>query len=200
MMRVLRTSNLYLVIISLFLSMRSALAGEDRPLRFPALLEKNGVQMELKGIGLKRFFFIKAFKAAFYLDTNVQVDQVLSNVSKKIDVSYFINISGNDLSNYTEALMQKNMSEQEFRNIREKIQKMRSYFVDLKPGDRYSITYIPEVGTQFEHNEHLKGIIEGDVFAFGLFSTWIGERPMDKRIKSSILGLKTSEYSAVTSE
>ena len=66
---------------------------------------------------------------------------------------------------------------------------MRKYFVDLKAGDRFSLTYIPAIGTKFEHNACLVGTIKGRAFARALFSVWIGQKPFDHELKDEVLGL-----------
>lgn len=168
-------------------------ANEAYGINFEQRFTMDGNPMVLKGVGLKRVFFMKAFVAGFYLEENIPTDQVFDNVPKRIEVMYFVNIPGDKLSKYTEDLMQKNMSAREYKSLRDRIYIMREYFVDLKPGDRYALTYIPKVGTKFEYNGKLVGIIGGEDFARGLFSTWIGANPMDQKIKSQILGLSADK-------
>jgi hypothetical protein len=61
--------------------------------------------------------------------------------------------------------------------------------VDVEPGDRYAITYVPGVGTELSLNGQTRGIIEGQDFASALFALWLGEKPFDKRFKADLLGL-----------
>jgi hypothetical protein len=63
-------------------------------------------------------------------------------------------------------------------------------YEDVKPGDRYSLTYIPGKGTKLALNGEHKGTIEGSEFAAALFSIWLGNKPIDKTFKKQILGLK----------
>jgi hypothetical protein len=72
--------------------------------------------------------------------------------------------------------------------LKEMIQQMGEYFVDLKSGDRFSLTYIPGVGTKFAHNDQVTGIIKGLDFARALFSVWIGKKPFDTHLKEQVLG------------
>jgi hypothetical protein len=61
-------------------------------------------------------------------------------------------------------------------------------YVDVQPGDRYSLTYIPGRGTELALNGEPRGVIEGAEFAAALFSIWIGREPIDKSFKNQILG------------
>jgi hypothetical protein len=74
--------------------------------------------------------------------------------------------------------------------IADEIEILKEYYVDLKNGDSYQLTYIPEIGTKFEYNGKLKGIIKGERFAEILFAVWLGDKPFDKKIKEQILSLR----------
>ncbi len=148
-----------------------------------------GITMELQGTGLKTLVLFKAFAAGFYQEKSFQKD-ILGEVSKRIEVEYFVNIPGEKLNAYTLERMKVNVSEDELNDINAEIKMMGNYFVDLKKGDRFSLTYIPGVGTKFAHNGKETGVIEGQQFAKALFSVWIGEKPFDQKLKNQILGLE----------
>jgi len=150
-----------------------------------------GINMSLQGTGLKSVFFFKAFAAGFYKGQGDDSD-LLGNYPKRIEVQYFINIPGEKLNNFTIDVMKNNVSKSDFEALKEQIKQMGKYFVDLRPGDRFSLTYIPDIGTKFEHNGYLIGIIKGSAFAKALFSVWIGKKPFDNRLKEDVLGLGSS--------
>ena len=61
---------------------------------------------------------------------------------------------------------------------------------DVKPGDRYSLTYIAGIGTELALNGKPKGTIEGLELAAALFSIRLGNKPINKSFKKQILGLQ----------
>jgi len=65
---------------------------------------------------------------------------------------------------------------------------MGKYFVDLNPGDRYSLSYIPGKGTKFYYNGKLQGVIPGKEFGRSLFAVWIGNKPFCSHLRYEILG------------
>ena len=85
--------------------------------------------------------------------------------------------------------MARNISAEEIDRLRAKIDYHNSLYVDVKPGDRYSLTYTPGVGTELALNGTPLGVIEGADFAAAIFSLWLGENPYDKRFKDALLGL-----------
>ena len=175
-----------LPLMILFISIASSSHAKEQ---FPSTYKSSGEEMVLKGTGTKRVFLMKAFVAGLYSDDTVEAKDVLTNVPKRIEVSYFVNIPGEKLTKYTERMMEKNTTPQTLAMLEEQIKLMGKYFVDLKPGDRYALTYLPQTGTEFEYNGKVVGVIAGEDFAHALFSVWIGKNPMDKTIKNKILGL-----------
>ncbi|MCA9400705.1 MAG: chalcone isomerase family protein [Candidatus Omnitrophica bacterium] len=144
-------------------------------------------QMTLVGTGQKKVFFIKAFTAGLYLQEDALAQDPLSDVAKRLEVEYFVNINGKDLNRFTIETMRDNITEAEMAQLQDKLQNMARYFVDLKPGDRFALTYIPDVGTKFSHNGQIQGIIPGHQFSRALFSVWFGEKPFDAGLKKQIL-------------
>lgn len=159
-------------------------ASASASVTFPAEFKDHGVTMELQGVALKRVLMVKAFEAGLYKERGAD----LLNGAKNIRVNYFVSIPGHKLSEFTIKTMKKNVSAAEFQSIQPQVDRMRHYFVDLKPGDLYELLYIPGVGIKFVHNGNVVGVIEGEDFAQALYAVWIGDKPFDNKIKEKILG------------
>ena len=144
----------------------------------------------LQGVGKKSVLFMNAFEVGYYQERSQLDLHPLDNVAKHLEVRYFVNIPGKKLFNFNIDVMRDNYSTEELRAINDEIDQLKKYYVDLKKGDCYELTYIPEIGTKFKLNGELKGIIKGKRFAEILFSVWLGERPFDQKIKEEILGLR----------
>ena len=148
-------------------------------------------RLKLRGTGLLRYLgFIKAYVGAFYLDENCPVDEALTDRAKRIEVQYFKAIKGKDFGPATDKSIAKNVDPATFERLRPQIEFHNSLYVDVQPGDRYSLTYIPGRGTELALNGEPRGVIEGAEFAAALFSIWIGQQPIDKSFKKQILGLR----------
>ncbi len=151
---------------------------------FPERIVTSGIPMELQGTGVKSVAFIKAFAAALYKEEGSDLDRG----GKKIVVEYFVKIPGRKLNNFTVDSMRDNVSEKVMAELSDELEQMSELFVDLYPGDRFALAYIPGEGTQFLHNNQLRGVIPGETFARALYSVWIGDKPFDEKLKRSILG------------
>lgn len=192
-------NNFYFSIIlsTIFLLNISCSTVESRPappIVFSPLQQDHDTQMALIGTANKWAFFMKIFTAGLYLDNKVKVDQVMNDVAKKIEVNYFYPIPGKKLSQYTKNQMKLNVTPQEYAGLADRLKILDHYFVDLKPGDRYALHYIPGTGTKFIYNGKEVGVIQGSDFAKGIFSVWLGDKPMDRHVKNEILGLTSAGY------
>ena len=58
--------------------------------------------------------------------------------------------------------------------LQSRIDNLAALYRDVKPGDRYALTYIPDEGTTLSLNGETLGSIPGDDFARAVFAIWLG--------------------------
>lgn len=156
---------------------------------FADKLEFQGKAFELRGVGLEKRLFIKVFVAGFYTGDKFLTDEPLSDIPKRIEVAYLYPIPGRKLAVETRKNIILNTTPEEFEKIKSRVDFMDSLYVDLKPSDRYALSYLPGEGTYFTYNGEVMGMIEGHDFAAALFSVWIGKKPVSSFLKKNLLGL-----------
>lgn len=158
---------------------------------FADTYESDGIRMKLKGTGLFMYLgFIKAYVGALYVAEGTAANDVLSDTPKRLEVEYFHALKGKDFGVTTNKMIAKNTAGNTLERIRPQIEYHNSLYEDVEPGDRYSLTYIPGVGTTLALNGEPKGTIEGADAAAAIFSMWLGDFPMNKPFKEQLLGLK----------
>jgi hypothetical protein len=146
-------------------------------------------ELELRGAGiLKYMVFIKAYAGALYLPEDVPSELALSDVPKMLEVEYFHALKGKDFGPATIEGMSKNVDEETMNALQEQIALHNSLYVDVEPGDRYSLYYTPGHGTVLALNGKPMGTIKGADFAAALFSIWLGPNPADAKFKTALLG------------
>lgn len=146
--------------------------------------------LAIKGSGILRYMlFIEAYAGALYTLPGLDPDAVLSDTPKRLEVEYFHSLKGEDFGPATYEGLAKNLDDAEIERLRPRIDYHNSLYVDVEPGDRYALTYIPGVGTELALNGLSRGVIQGADFAAAIFSLWLGDKPYDKRFKKSLLGL-----------
>ncbi len=141
----------------------------------------------LKGVGLRTYLKVKVFVAGFYVGKGFEKTNPQEDVPKRLEIAYFYPIPARKLAFETRRRIQLNSTPEEYKNIKSRVDEMDKHFVNLKPGDRYALTYIPGVGTTFSYNGTVVGTIKGADFAKGLFAVWMGEKPISEELKKIFL-------------
>jgi hypothetical protein len=164
-------------------------AAEIKGVAFDDTCRLGDITLPLRGIGvLKYLVFIDAYVAAFYLQEDVPSQKALSDVPKLLEIQYFHEIKAKDFAASTSELISDNQSPETVAALQPRIEKLNALYDDVKTGDRYALTYIPGTGTTLSLNGEAKGTIQGADFAAALFSTWLGSKPLDKKLKKQLLG------------
>lgn len=145
--------------------------------------------LALRGCGLLRYMlFIKAYVAAFYLPESIRSEDALGDVPKHLEIEYFHGITAQDFAKATSSSISRNVSLMTFQRLKPKIDEFNALYRDVKPGDRYALTYIPGRGTTLSWNGQPLGTVAGEDFAVGLFDIWLGPNPLDSDLKRLLLG------------
>jgi hypothetical protein len=143
---------------------------------------------QLYNAALLRYLkFIKAYVAALYLPEGVLPEQVLTDVPKRLEISYLVAIKGQDFGKGAEPVLRRNLSADELARLRSRIDHINSIYRDVKAGDRYALTYLPGRGTELALNGSRLTVIEGADFAAAYFGIWLGREPIDDRLKHELL-------------
>lgn len=166
----------------------TAVSAELEGVSFADQLEVGEVRMDLNCVGLLRHKMIfKAYVAALYVGSGVSPQDVLQDVPKRLELSYFWSIDGADFGNAGDRIIARNIDKQALARLRPRIAQINALYGDVKPGDRYSLTYVPGVGTELALNGQRKGVIEGADFAAAYFRIWLGDHPIDASFRDRLL-------------
>ena len=167
----------------------SASAKEIEGVRFVDQISVGDVTLRLNDVGLLRYrYVIKAYVAALYLAPGATADAVLADVPKRLEIEYFYGIKAPGFANATDEGIAANVSTETLASLRPRIARLNALYRDVKPGDRYALTYVPGVGTELALNGSPLGTIEGADFAAAVFAIWLGPKALDSSLKAQLLG------------
>lgn len=156
---------------------------------FKPTYEANGLNLPLRGVGVKTLFMMRVFVAGFYLDKQIPSLKALEDVAKHLEVRFFTKISGKDFTKYTISRIKANLKPKEIALVEDRFPRMAELFPNIRSGDTFSLTYKPNEGTYFTLNGQVLGVIEGADFAKAIFTTWLGAKPIDHILKRQVLGI-----------
>lgn len=76
-------------------------------------------------------------------------------------------------------------------HIRKDLDRMLKVFSsDIEQGDVYDLIYDPESGTHMYKNGQFSDSVEGKEFKKALFGIWIGDQPIQEKLRNNLAGLK----------
>lgn len=156
---------------------------------FNKTVEVNGHTCELIGAGLLRYRAVfRGYVAGLYLEKGHGPEEVFKDIPKCLVIEYFHSITAQDFIAATRQGFKNNLTREQLESIRERAQVLYSLYRDVKPGDRYTYTYIPGTGSELALNGKVLGTISGLDFANAMLSIWLGRNPLDQNLKEALLG------------
>ena len=182
-------SCLLLCTISLAVALGFLHGAPVPPFTFPDEYRIGQYTLTLRGTGLVReLFFIKVVAAALYLQDGMPVEEALSDVDKRVEMQSFRTIPVEDFIREAEIALAENVPAPTIDALRPRVDQLHQAYEDLRPDDRYAITYLPGSGTHLELNGVVKITIQGADFAAAYFRVWLGDKPIHKKLKVQLLG------------
>jgi hypothetical protein len=143
-------------------------------------------KVPIRGAALLRWLKIfKVYVAALYLPENAAT--VLADIPKRLEISYLVSIPGPDFGEGAEAILKRNNSPDQLARLRDRIDRLNAVYRDVKPGDRYALTYVPGRGTELSFNGQPLILIEGADFAAAYFGIWLGKDPIDQEMRNRLI-------------
>jgi len=177
-----------LSLLLLFVLTSSGSSAEIEGVKFVNAYRINDTPLKLNNVALMRYkVVIKAMVSALYLPEGVSSDKLLTDVPKRLEIEYFWALKKADIVDASNKLLAANLSPGYLRSIQREVDAMHALIVDVKPGDRYAMTYLPGIGTQLAFNGKSLGIIPGANFGRAYFSIWFGPKPMDVAMRDQLL-------------
>ncbi len=166
----------------------SVSAGQIEGVEFAPTYQSGGQPLALKNMALMRYRLVfKALVAGLYLPSEVPSRRVLDDVPKRLEIHYFWSIRAADIVRASDGLLARNVAPDTLAALRPRIDRLHSFYRDVRAGDRYSLTYKPGIGTQLSLNGVSRGVVPGADFAAAYFSIWFGEESMDESFKQQLL-------------
>lgn len=179
-----------ILLIAIWLALTTDLpAKEIEGVTFSDQVRAGAVALRLNDVGLLRYrYVIKAYVAALYLGEGAAATNVLGDVPKRLEIEYFYAIKASGFAEATNVGIAANVSSDQIPPMRARIDRLNALYRDVKPGDRYALTYVPGTGTELALNGTPLGTIEGADFAAAVFAIWLGPKAIDESLKTQLLG------------
>jgi hypothetical protein len=176
------------ILTSLNIESQCAYALTVENVTFADSVTIGGSPVPLHNAALLRYLkLIKAYVAALYLPEGVTPENVLADIPKRLEINYLVSIKGTDFGKGAEPTLKLNQTPAELAKLRSRIDRINAIYRDVKPGDRYALTYLPGRGTELALNGTPLTVIEGADFAAAYLGIWLGRDSIDNTLKRDLL-------------
>ena len=180
--------RLWLVVLLVVLMAGYCQAVEIKGVRFSDTVVVGQSELKLNGVAvLKWAMLFDVYAGALYLPRGVPGQSWSNDIPKRLELSYFREIEGKGFAEASDKLLQDNLLPAEYQALEKRLQTFYGFFRDVKPGDRYSINYLPEKGTELRFNENPLGDVPGADFAAAYFGIWLGDEPISTGFRDRLL-------------
>lgn len=159
-----------------------------------------GVPLVLNGVGIRSVSILKGYSAALYLSQkSQQVAGVLSNPGpKRVQIRMLLPI-GVGAEEFVKAInvgVARNCGEAERAAVAERVERLNANLRSIGNvyrKDLINLDYLPQVGLVLSVNGHVSGEpLPGADFYSAILKVFLGELPVDKRLKAGMLGLPST--------
>lgn len=155
---------------------------------FDRRVEALGEPLSLRGAGLFRWkWFVKVYAAALYVPDGAAAFDPAADVARRLEFSYLVGIERDGFGKAADELLAGNFPPEAIAPLRERIDRLHAAYVDVRPGDRYALSYVPGQGTELSHNGRRLALIEGADFARVYYAIWLGRAPIDHGLRDQLL-------------
>lgn len=174
----------------------TASAVEVAGVQYDDSIDLRGSKLQLNGAGIRYKAIFKVYTAGLYLGKKAATPQEVASQpgSKRISITMLREIDAAELGKLFTHAIEDNIPRAESIRIIAPMLRMSQMFSEyktLKPGDTFTIDWIPGAGTVIT----IKGKTFGEPFKEpeffnALTSIWLGKSPADWQLKEALLGQK----------
>ena len=178
---------LSLALLALLVPPARGAPAEIEGVTFPVRIEAGATHLPVFGLGLLRYrVFFRGYAGALYLPESAVASQALEDLPKALELSYFWAIKGPLFAQAADDLLARNQTPAALEALRERLDRLNQLYQDVEPGDRYRLTYVPEMGLTLSLNGTPLGTIPGADFAAAYFGIWLGDAPLSLSFRDQL--------------
>jgi len=144
--------------------------------------------LDLRGQGRLTYYFWKIYDVEFHLPAAVPSSEALGEHPRRLTFSYLRAFTAEELGKATTSTIRERQGAVPEAEISAGLAAINALWPSVVVGDRLELLYQPGHGTTVSCNGRVLGMVPGAGFARVLFSIWIGEPPIDGKLRAKLLG------------
>jgi Chalcone isomerase-like len=187
--------TLVLSLLALTLWGLSAHAASMEGLQFDDQTRVANRELKLNGLGIRSIFIFKAYVAGLYVSDKVASTQDVQRYAGpiRLQLRMLMEVGSTDIKQALVDGMRKNVNEAQWQAMQDRVADFSRTIESIgvvRPGDTINLDFVPERGLLLAVNGVDKGgAIRGLDFYSAMLAVFVGDDPVDTRLKRGLLGL-----------
>ena len=150
--------------------------------------------LKLNGLGIRSIFIFKAYVAGLYVSEKVSSTQDVQRYSGpiRLQLRMLMEVGASDIKQALVDGMRKNVNDAQWLTMQDRVADFTRTIESIgvvRPGDTISLDFVPERGLLLAVNGVDKGgSIRGLDFYSAMLAVFVGDDPVDTRLKRGLLG------------
>jgi len=172
---------------------RQAQAATLEGQRFEDTAELSDRTLRLNGLGLRGVAWVKAFVAGLYLSapTKDAAQAIAMQGPKRLRLKIMLAAPSHELTKSLIRRIDRNETEPARSKLGDRLPRLASMIDDLgdlQPGDTLDLDYVPDKGLSLRYNDKaMGGTVPGEDLYRAVLKIFVGEQPVDRRMKEGLL-------------
>lgn len=186
--------SLPLLVLVLGLAGIPARAATLEGMRFDDTARLASHELQLNGLGVRAVFIFKAFVAGLYLPQKTAAPQAILGQPgpRRLQLRMLMEIGSGDIKKALIDGMRKNVSDAQWDAMQDRVAQFARTIDSIgvaKVGDTIDLDFLPERGMTLAVNDVPRGgPVGGPDFYNAMLAIFVGEDPVDTRLKNGLLG------------
>jgi|LakMenEpi03Aug12_release.lakeMendotaPanAssembly.Ray.scaffolds.fasta_scaffold30642_3 hypothetical protein len=152
-------------------------------------LTEDGARFELAGATTFRWMsIVKVYDARLHLGNGEPAAKVFTDIPVRLQLTYHRGFTAAEIIKGGDTLLARNVKADALVSLRERLELINRAYRDVREGDSYTLTYVPGKGTTLRLNGSPLVSIPGHDFASAYFRIWLGDDPISKSMRDTLLG------------
>lgn len=155
----------------------------------PDELSEDGARFVLVGATTFRWMsVIKVYDARLHLGAGEPSSKVFADIPVRLQLTYHRGFTAAEIIKGGDTLLARNVKAETLVSLRERLELINRAYRDVREGDSYTLTYVPGKGTTLRLNGSPLVTVPGHDFAAAYFRIWLGDDPISKSMRDTLLG------------
>ncbi|MCE2826529.1 MAG: chalcone isomerase family protein [Verrucomicrobium sp.] len=155
----------------------------------PQSLTEDGTTFQRIGTKTFRWMSIlKVYDASLHLGAGESPERVFADIPMRLHLVYHRGFTAAEIVKGGDTLLARNVDAATLTSLRDRLERLNATYRDVKPGDSYTLTYVPGAGTTLRLNGSALITVPGHDFAAAYFRIWLGDKPINDSLRDALLG------------